>query len=510
MSIFNLSNWASLNNQPEPYITKSLEPIYDGPDHIATKSTYRYLGEYLPFGKENGKNLPINEVDQSNFQLIDFLNGFSSIFETDNGDKCILSDVNVENNKAYGIIPYNVTCDCYNFLSGNGVIGISNQLNFNENEDRTINVDHSISIKYLNIGQDNITTVKSLARSLTGNVSDWKFLDYSFGSISPILTSSRETADISAGNYSIQQSFLIGKDKNNALETPVIKTNITIQSGLDNATLNLRCNVFTGKASFNLDDFKNYLDFSVPTAFKAIGGTISDDTFSKNLNFDLQFSNDKRISQNGNLKNQNISVDVEYITESYRVNFQSQAENIVTINNSSLEDDLIKDSTEAKALISSFFDINSAYKLETITGYATGKMSYSESSERSLRITGENGRVKFYDLSISINAKPGLYQASFAPILSGKGGYYVQDLDFRTRGVANLSVQGKCTVDSISSVDTRSLSQLLDKYKSKYMSDAVLLNDELSLDPKALSFKYTYELSHVDNSFKDYKAKENE
>jgi hypothetical protein len=507
MSIFNLSNWASISNQPVPYVTKTLEPIYDGPDHIATKSTYRYLGEYLPFGKTNSLDLDINEVDQTDFQLITFLNGFTSIFQTDNGDKCILSDVNVENNKAYGIIPYNVTCDCYNFLSGNGVIGISNQLNFNENEDRTINVDHSISIKYLNIGQNNITTVKSLARSLTGNVSDWKFLDYSFGSISPILTSSRETADISAGNYSIQQSFLIGKDKNNALETPVIKTNITIQSGLDNATLNLRGNVFTGKANFQLSDFKDYLDVIVPTDFKAIGGTISDDTFSKNLNFDLQFSNDKRISENGNLKNQNISVDVEYITESYRVNFQSQAENVVTINNTTLDGDLIKNSEDAKTLMNSFFNINSAYQLETITGYATGKMTYSESSERSLRITGENGKVKFYDLSISINAKPGLYQASFAPVLSGKGGYYVQDLDFRTRGTANLSVQGKCTVDSISSVETRSLSQLLDKYKSKYMSDAVLLNDELSLDPKALSFKYTYELSHVDDSFKDYKAK---
>jgi hypothetical protein len=507
MSIFNLSNWADTSNQPVPYVTKTLEPIYDGPDHIATKSTYRYLGEYLPFGRGNGLNLSINEVDQTDFQLITFLNGFTSIFETDNGDKCILSDVNVENNKAYGIIPYNVTCDCYNFLSGNGVIGISNQLNFNENEDRTINVDHSISIKYLNIDQNNITTAKTLARSLTGNVSDWKFLDYNFGAISPILTSSRETADISAGNYSIQQSFLIGKNKDNGLETPVIKTNITIQSGLDNATLNLRGNVFTGKANFELSDFKDYLDVIVPTDFKAIGGTISDDTFSKNLNFDLQFSNDKRISQNGNLKNQNISVDVEYITESYRVNFQSQAENVVTIDNTTLDGDLIKDPAGAKTLMNPFFDINSAYKLEGITGYATGKMTYSESSERSLRITGENGKVKFYDLSISINAKPGLYQASFAPVLSGKGGYYVQDLDFRTRGTANLSVQGKCTVDSIGSVDTRSLSQLLDRYKSKYMNDAILLNDELSLDPKALSFKYTYELSHVDDSFKDYRAK---
>ena len=506
MSIFRLSNWASTNGQPDPYVTKTLEPIYDGPDHIATKSTYRYLGEYLPFGKGNGVDLPINGVDQTDFQLISFLNGFSKVFETDNGDKCILSEVNVENNKAYGIIPYNVVCDCYNFLSGNGVIGISNQLNFAENEDRTISVNHNISVKYLNINQDNINGAKTLARSLSGNISDWKFLDYNFGSINPILISSRETADISAGNYSLEQSFSIGKDKDNELQTAVIRANMTIQSGLENSTINLKGNIFTGKVSFALSDFKDYLDFSVPTDFKAIGGTISDDTFNKNLNFDLQFSNDKRISQNGNLKNQNISVDVEYITESYKVNFQSQAENIVTIDNTTLQGDLIVDSASAKSLMSSFFDINSAYQLETITGFSTGKMTYSESSERSLRITGENGKVKFYDLAIKIDAKPGLYQASFAPILSGKGGYYVEDLDFRTRGNASLSVEGKCTVDSIGSVETQSLSKLLDKYKSKYMGDAVLLNDELSFDPKSLSFKYTYELSHTDDTFKEYKA----
>ena len=43
MSLLNSSNWWTLGNQPEPYVTKSVEPIYDGPKHIATKSKYRYL-----------------------------------------------------------------------------------------------------------------------------------------------------------------------------------------------------------------------------------------------------------------------------------------------------------------------------------------------------------------------------------------------------------------------------------------------------------------------------------
>lgn len=501
--MLNPSNWWTLGNQPEPYVTKNIEPIYDNSKHIATKSTYRYIGEYLPLGLENGLKADLNKSDSIKFDILSFFNSFSNLFSSDNGEKCILSEISVDQNKGFGIIPYTVTCDCYKFLSGEGIVSVSNALDFSENEDKTISINHNVSIKYLNINSDNFEIAKSFARNLTGNVNDWKFANYSDFQ-DPIVLSSRESANPSNGTYDISNQYLISKD-GNELKSPVIRSSAVIQSGFENSTISLKGNIFTGNKNFDIDDLATYINgYNAPNDFKLIGGTINNNDFEKTFDFDLLYSNDKRISENGNLRNQSIAINIDFITSSKQITYESMVQNLVAIDKNSLENDLIKDFTQAKGA-ASLFEINNAFAIGNITGYSTGEITYAEKLENSLRITGENGILKYYDLSISIDATPALYQASYVPILSGKGSYYVENLDFKNRGRASLSVQGKATKESIDKVNAQELFKLVETYKNQFTKDAVVLNDELSVDRQAFSFRYTMELSYEDDSF----AKEN-
>jgi len=505
MSLLNSSNWWTLGNQPEPYVTKSVEPIYDGPKHIATRSTYRYLGEYLPLGKGGGRNTNINQSDSQKFNILNFFNSFSTLFSSNDQEQCVLSEISVDQNKGFGIIPYNVSCDCYKFLSGEGIISASNTLDFNENEDRTININHNISVKYLNINANNYSNAKTFAQGLTGNINSWKFADYNnFGN--PIVLSSRETSNLSNGIYEISNQYLVSKSGPNGITTPVIRTSAVIESGFENSRINLRGNIFTGNQSFNIANLATYInDYSPPGDFKLIGGNTNNNDFDKTFDFNLIYSNDKRITNSANLLNQSISVNIDFITTSKQINYESSAENIIAIDHGTLSSDLIKDSAAAKST-ATLFQIGNAFSIESLTGYSTGAMNYSERLENSLRITGDNGKLKYYDLSININVTPALYQASYAPLLSGKGSYYIEDLDYKNRGRANLSIDGKATVDSISTINALALSKFLDTYRTQFLKDAVMLNDELSIDHKSLSFKYTQELSYEDDSFKEFRA----
>lgn len=503
MSLLNFSNWSSLSNQPEPYVTKNIEPIYDNAKHIATKSTYRYIGEYLPLGLGEGIKKDVNQSDAIKFDILSFFNSFTTLFSSNDGEKCILSEVSVNQNKGFGIIPYEVSCDCYKFLSGEGIISIANTLDFNENEDRTININHNVSVKYLNLNSDNSQAAKNFAKSLTGNINDWKFADYSSFQ-DPIVLSSKESSNPANGTYDISNQYIISKE-GNTLSSPVIRSSAVIQSGFENSTISLKGNIFTGNKTFNLDDFASYIkNYTIPSDFKLIGGSVNDNNFEKTFDFDLIYSNDKRISEQANLRDQSISINIDFITTSKQINYESKVQNLIAIDKSSLEQDLIKDFSQAKSA-ASIFKIDNAFAIGSATGITTGQMDYSEKLENSLRITGENGQLKYYDLSISIDATPALYQASYAPILSGKGGYYVQNLDFKNRGKASLSIQGKATKDSIDKINAQELFKMLDQYKNQFQKDAVVLKDELSLDKQALSFRYVMELSYDDDSF----AKEN-
>ena len=504
MSLLNSSNWWTLGNQPEPYVTKSVEPIYDGPKHIATKSKYRYLGEYLPLGKGGGLNTNINQSDSQKFNILNFFNSFSTLFSSNDQEQCVLSEISVDQNKGFGIIPYDVSCDCYKFLSGEGIISASNTLDFNENEDRTININHNISVKYLNINANNYSNAKTFAQGLTGNINSWKFADYNnFGS--PIVLSSREASNLSNGTYEISNQYLVSKT-NNGITTPVIRTSATIESGFENSRINLRGNVFTGNQSFNIASLATYIEsYSAPGEFKLIGGNANNNDFDKTFDFNLIYSDDKRITTNANLLNQSISVNIDFITTSKQISYQSSAENITAIDHGTLSSDLITNSTAAKNAVA-LFQIGSAFSIENFTGFSTGVLNYSERLENSLRITGDNGKLKYYDLSININVTPALYQASYAPLLSGKGSYYIEDLDYKNRGRANLSIDGKATVDSINTINALELSKFLNTHRTEFLKDGVMLNDELSIDYKSLSFKYTQELSYEDDSFKEFRA----
>jgi hypothetical protein len=96
------------------------------------------------------------------------------------------------------------------------------------------------------------------------------------------------------------------------------------------------------------------------------------------------------------------------------------------------------------------------------------------------RVTGSNGELQFVNKNVNINVDFGLPQASITPILSGQGGYYIEDLDFETRTRVQASVQLEGVQSAVPDVAifTRILKGLLGDLNA---SDNIMLKDSASI-----------------------------
>ena len=494
---------SSLNNQKiTAFATKRIEPIFNGTKHYANRVIFNIEGEYLPQGI-NG-NIP-NALSLINIK--GFLDSFTNLT---NGN-CTLTNVNLQESNWVGHAPYSVDCECYAFVDDNlnKTISASNEINVVENIDGTISISRNINVSAVSVSNsDAVQNAKTFAQLLSGQTTNWR-LNFSSSNKSQnfsnvVLNNSSETADIFNGSYAIQQNFTANLLSKDLSKKGIVKNSIEIQSGIDGlASINKKCTVIGGlnTTSGDLSSIAKTNDFSIPGNFSILSNTSSYDDISRILEINTTYSNDKTITSNGNKVSNTLSFNYDFFNETYSANFNSEVKPATVIKpTNSTNTDLSKNiSTHLK----NYDPINISFILDSSTegsGIVTQLSNYSETYISSPNIIGGSNGIQFYDLTLNVDYQPGYPQNTFTPILSGKGKYYLENLDVINNSTINTTINGKYVdsppnkklfEDASKSGDLVSLSKIL------------ILKDEIGIDYNSKTFSYTQQKVGNDSTFKD-------
>ena len=494
---------SSLNDKKiTTFATKRIEPIFNGTKHYANRVIFNIEGEYLPQGIEG--NIP-NKLSPINIKT--FLDSFTSLT---NGN-CTLTNVNLQESNWVGHVPYSVDCECYAFVDDNlnKTISASNEINVVENIDGTITISRNINVSAVSIaGSDAVQDAKTFAQLLSGETTNWR-LNFSSSNKSQnfsniVLNNSSETADIFNGSYAIQQNFTANLSNRDLSKKGIIKNSIEIQSGIDGlATINQKSTVIGGlnTTSGDLSSIAKTNNFSIPNNFSVLSNTSSYDDISRILEINTTYSNDKTITSNGNKVTNSLSFNYDFINETYSANFNSEVKPATIIKpTNSTKTDLSKNiSTQLK----NYDPINNSFILESSaegTGIVTQLANYTETYISSPNVIGGSNGIQFYDLALNVDYQPGYPQNTFTPILSGKGQYYLENLDFINNSVINITINGKYVdsppnkklfEDAVKSGDLVTLSKIL------------ILKDEIGIDDNSKTFNYTQQKVGNDKTFSD-------
>jgi hypothetical protein len=493
----------SLTNNFTAFATKRIEPIFNGPTQYANKVVFTIEGEYLPQGALG--NLPTNR----NAAILTFFNDFSTL----NEGNCTLSNITLNEANWIGHVPYNVECECYSFMDDNAnkTIDAKNEISVTENLDGTISINRSINVSAISInGSNAVSDARTFAQLLSGQVSNWK-LNYStsdkggnFNSI--VLNSDSQTADISNGSYSIQQNFTANLLQRDMSRKGIVKHSAEFQSSIDGlATVNIKSNVIGG-INTTENDLKLLVKsnpFTTPAGFKVVSNIVSYDDVQKSMEINTTLSNDLTITANGNKVSNSLSFNFDFLNQTTNATFNSESRPATLVQNSnSTASDLSKDISKQ---IKTYNPLGEDLILETTsegTGVVTQVSTYSENYIKSPNVFGDTKGIQYTDLSVSVDYQAGFPQNSFAPLLSGKGTYYLENLDYINNSIINTSVQGKY----ILAIPQKDFFESFNKSGDLVtLTKTLLLKDEMGVDVKNRSFSYVMQKVGNDTTFKDLK-----
>ena len=483
------------------FATKRIEPIFNGPIQYANKVVFTVEGEYLPQGVE--ENIP----NQATIGIKTFLDSFSEL----NDGNCTLSSINLNEANWIGHVPYTVECECYSFMDDNlnKTINAKNEISVTENIDGTISINRSIDVSAVSIaGSNPLTDAKTFALLLSGQTLSWN-LNYSTSSKNGsfntiILNSSSETADVTNGSYSIQQNFTANLSTAHMNKKGIVKNNIEKQSSIDGlATLNIKSSVIGGinSSEAELKSLAKTNVFSPPADFYIISNTASYDDVQKTIEINTVYSNDLTITKNGNKVTNSLSFNYDFLAQTTSASFNSESKPATVIKTTdNTKADLSKDISK---VIKDYNPLGQDLILDGASdsdSILTQSSAYSENYILSPAIQGGLKGVSIHDLSCNIDYQAGFPQNTFAPILSGKGLYYLENLDFVNNSALTVSVQGKYVTTP------PAVSFFKDFVKSGEivkLAKTLLLKDELSIDHKNKTFNYIQQTVGNDSTFKD-------
>lgn len=483
------------------FATKRIEPIFDGATHYANKVVFSIQGEFLPGGVNQSNlssNIPIN--------IATFLNGFTTLVS----ENCTLTSVNINESNSLGVVPYEVDCECYAFNDKNlnKTISAKNEISVTQNLDGTISIGRNINVSAVSInGSNPVNDAKTLALLLSGQTLNWKLNASSKASTfsQTILNSSSEAADISNGSYSIQQNFTANSLKAYANRNVLIKNSIETQSGIDGlASFNIKTTAIGGllNTEAQIQSALTSNTYRPSSNLQVISNTASYDDVNKTAEVNTVYSNDLTITRNGNKVNNSLSFNFDFFTRNYTANFNSEVRptTVVKADSSTLKSDL---STITPADIALFNPSKATFISDSSsegTGIGTQTAIASQSFISSPSILGNSQGITFYDLSLNVEYQPGYPQNSFAPLLSGKGKYYEENLDYVNNGIISTTINGKYK----DTVPTKVIFDAAIKSGELVnLTKRLLLKDELSIDYNNRSFSYTNQKVGNDPTFKD-------
>ena len=415
-----------------PFKTISVEPIYNGNKYFCDKITLQYEGQHIG-------GLSIETLYKEMVGL---------------GGSCVVSSISLPSNKGYGIVPYSATFECFKFkTTARNTFDIKNECSISLQEDGSIQVSRNIEGKSISLDGSSVTVPSQIVNTLKSSIPvlTTPVQNVSLNYQNLVLTNEKESEDKINGIYSINQQYIGQFDKStNAMFTkPIRKTNWSIQSGIDGvATIAVSAQLMTGdlkiSAPITIQNLSTFFPAGfIPAApFQCINFNYKTSQLNRSIDLQATYSNDGRIdTTDGGITDHSISISTDFLSKSCQIQCQHTSKPFIGTSTKKLN---ITDQTNVllslvKAPTAKFYlesEMDSASYSSTLNDAMIVKKYIS-----SPRITGTAGKLEFINKNVNINVDFGLPQASITPILSGKGSYYIEDLDFDTRTRVQASVQ---------------------------------------------------------------------
>lgn len=454
-----------------PLKTTSIEPIYNGTKYFCDKVTLQFEGQHI-----GGLNIET---------LYEKMVGL--------GAGCVVSSISVPSNKGYGIVPYSATFECFKFKgTSQNVFDIKNECSVSVQEDGSIQVSRNIEAKSISLDGSSISMPSSIVNTLKSSVpvltTPVDGFSITYGNL--VLINEKQSEDAINGIYSINQQYIgqFDKSANSMFPRPIRKTNWSIQSGIDGvATISVSAQLMTGdiriSSPITIQNISNYFPANfIPAApFQCINFNYKTSQLNRSIDLQATYSNDGRIdTSDGGITDHSISISTDFLSKSCQIQCQNTSKPFISTSTKKLN---ITDQTNAllslvKAPTAKFYlesEMDSASYSSTLNDAMIVKKYIS-----SARISGTAGKLEFVNKNVNINVDFGLPQASITPILSGKGGYYIEDLDFdtRTRVQASVQLEG---VDSKPPTVTIFKTILKNLLQDLSPSDNIMLKDSASI-----------------------------
>ena len=466
-----MSNYPTVIDFQGPvYVTRKTEGILHGANHIMNKEIYTLYGEY------SGKDPK---------ELI------SKVTKTKDTN-CSFTSLSFDESQGIGgIWPYRAECECYYFMSGEGIIDFKKEVSAVENMDGTISASRNIMVQAICTATitDPISAALSLMTVFSGEATKINVGGRTISDLNQVAKIS-ETLNIDRvnGTCNLQQNYIANSSKIDISKSGIIKHSSDYQSGIDGiATQTKRTTLIGG---MGMPDSALIVGNNAATdALKLISKNVIVDSGRNTIDITDIYSNDGTFDSVIGCKCGNsLNFNYDFIGRTYSVVYNVEASPAsAMISGSALTPCLININP---ADITSLDPCALTYDLiETITGGAALKLIKTENyinSPSLLKISNGSG----YNTSIQINYEPGYHYNTASPILSGQGSWYVEDLGLNT----NATVGGTVSLNYGDTAPTASdLYALMETgFPFAPTLKAQVVKDEFSIDPGNKKASYTY------------------
>ena len=267
--------------------------------------TGRYIGELSHGELINSFETLLSRL-QNNFQSLSITENDQIIF---NADKVIVDNIDIPDSQWYGLLPFTINFTVYqeNLFSENyGVLEPSESLVFNESNDQTVSLTHSVSAKGFVTNNGNaIQNAKNWVSQRTGNYNKILpiLVDTSNGS-NFILDSTQENIDRFNGEYSWEGTYTKSKS-NESPQNCFLNYTLDITSGVNDGYISVNINGSLEKNSLNVlrseydnINFYNYANnaatriYGVTLNNKPLEQSVQESEHENRLEFGMSYNND--------------------------------------------------------------------------------------------------------------------------------------------------------------------------------------------------------------------------
>jgi hypothetical protein len=392
--------------------------------------------------------------------------------------RAIFRSISFDESAYYNMVPFTIEFDCYDdFLISTGVTNASDEISYNENDNRTISVTRNISATAVNANSTGtaIEYAKAFVENRINSSFNFPANGPRFANVTDtntVLLSVEKTVNRLSGEYSATLNFLCDPYNSSLSNKAVLAYDIEINENKNELTVTIN-GVMTGGLKTKINDFRNvfsginwhnkaqsYVTDTLSTSPRSI--SITEDNTANTINFTVSYSNNLNngvyivdttsISNDviNNIKCLSIKLDIKCDYDCMQVRWNNVQSYYETFN----------------------FDSYLASKYaEYFPGEIFGKRPKSKSisfneQTATISISQQNCTDNSEDcgcleeFTYSISSNPAITMYSETPALEGKGCYYIQNLKYDRR--AKFTISGNfrpskcCTIEeAISELKSR-------------------------------------------------------